>query len=65
MDIDQERLRSLKGLKWSKYGPEVIPAWVADMDFLPCSEVISAIQEMVDLGAVSYTHLTLPTIYSV
>ena len=56
MDIDQERLRSLKGLKWSKYGPEVIPAWVADMDFLPCSEVISAIQEMVDLGDFGYRY---------
>ena len=56
MDINQERLRSLKGLKWSKYGPEVIPAWVADMDFLPCSEVISAIQEMVDLGDFGYRY---------
>ena len=70
MEVDRQRLRSLKGVKWSKYGPDVIPAWVADMDFSPSSRILSEIQKMVDLGdfgyrSVSYTHLTLPTICSV
>ena len=54
METDQRRLRSLKGLKWSKYGSDVIPAWVADMDFAPSPDVVSAVQEMVDLGDFGY-----------
>ena len=54
MEADQRRLRSLKGLKWSKYGSDVIPAWVADMDFAPSPDVVSAVQEMVDLGDFGY-----------
>ncbi len=65
MDVDQQRLRSLKGLKWSKYDPDILPAWVADMDFPPAPEVVSAIQEMVDLGDFGYrfhdADLLIPT----
>ena len=65
MEADEQRLRSLKGLKWTKYGPDILPAWVADMDFPPAQEVISVIREMVDLGDFGYrfhdTDLLIPT----
>ena len=56
MEVDRQRLRSLKGVKWSKYGPDVIPAWVADMDFSPSSRILSEIQKMVDLGDFGYRY---------
>ncbi|GAA2228642.1 aminotransferase class I/II-fold pyridoxal phosphate-dependent enzyme [Herbiconiux moechotypicola] len=31
--IDEGRLRSGAGVKWGAVAPEVLPAWVADMDF--------------------------------
>lgn len=36
---DQASLRHPDSLKWSKYGPDVLPFWVADMDF-PVAPVI-------------------------
>lgn len=32
-DLDIRALRQRRGKKWSTYGPDVLPAWVADMDF--------------------------------
>ena len=44
LDISLDRLRSKRGIKWSRYGGDVIGAWVADMDF----PVAPAIQEAID-----------------
>ena len=33
--VDLDRLHSIKGMKWTKYEKDVIPAFVADMDFEP------------------------------
>ncbi|MFM7536089.1 MAG: MalY/PatB family protein [Acidimicrobiales bacterium] len=38
-DLDLDTLRRRRGTKWARYGPEVLPAWVADMDF-PLAEPI-------------------------
>jgi cystathionine beta-lyase len=37
-DVDVERLRLRRTVKWSLYGPDVLAAWVAEMDFdvAPC-----------------------------
>ncbi|MCH1512865.1 MAG: aminotransferase class I/II-fold pyridoxal phosphate-dependent enzyme [Acidimicrobiales bacterium] len=56
MKTDERRLRALKGLKWSKYDKDVLPAWVADMDFAPAPEIVSVIQEMVDLADFGYRY---------
>lgn len=32
-DVTEAALRARKGDKWSRYGADVLPAWVADMDF--------------------------------
>ncbi len=47
---DLQRLRSLVGVKWTKYGDDVLPAWVADMDFDPAAEIKAAIRALVDPG---------------
>lgn len=41
-------------VKWSKYGGDVIPLWVADMDFQAPAPVVSALRERVDHGVFGY-----------
>ncbi len=50
----EEQLRRLDGIKWSKYGDDVLPAWVADMDLAPAGLVTEAIQRVLDLGDFGY-----------
>jgi hypothetical protein len=45
-EIDYDWLRSKRGIKWRQFGPEVIPAWVADMDFPPAQPITDALQEL-------------------
>jgi len=40
--------------KWQKYGPDVLPLWVADMDFVSPAPVIRALQERVAHGVFGY-----------
>lgn len=40
--------RSRRNTKWMRYGPDVIPAWVADMDFGVAPAVQAAIKRLVD-----------------
>lgn len=43
-------------LKWNKYeGSDILPFWVADMDFKSPSAVLKALQERVDHGVFGYT----------
>jgi len=37
--LDMVRLRGLAGNKWRRYGDAVLPAWVADMDFLQAAPI--------------------------
>jgi cystathionine beta-lyase len=42
-EVSLELLRSRRSAKWERYGPDVLPAWVAEMDFalaLPIREVL-------------------------
>ena len=52
--VDLDRLHSIKGMKWTKYEKDVIPAFVADMDFEPPHSVYSALKEMVELKDFGY-----------
>ncbi|OGO33386.1 MAG: hypothetical protein A2Z16_10770 [Chloroflexi bacterium RBG_16_54_18] len=40
--------------KWRKYGPDVIPMWIADMDFASPEPVISALRTRVEHGIFGY-----------
>ncbi len=43
--------------KWDKYqGRDVIPLWVADMDFRSPPAVITALRERIEHGVFGYTH---------
>ena len=43
-------------LKWDKYkGRDVLPLWVADMDFVTAPEILGALQERLDHGVFGYT----------
>jgi len=54
-DFDQvlDRRKS-DSLKWRYYGDDVIPMWVADMDFVSPEPVLKALHERVDHGVYGY-----------
>ena len=47
-DVDVDRLRRRRTVKWSLYGPDVLAAWVAEMDFAVAPVVRAALLEAVD-----------------
>ena len=57
MNFDERIDRSCTGsLKWKKYeGTDILPFWVADMDFRSPAEVIDALHSRVDHGVFGYT----------
>ncbi len=54
LTVDETRCRSRVGIKWDKYGPDVVPAWVADMDFDPPAPVLDALRGHLDRGDLGY-----------
>ena len=51
--ISLEALRRRRGTKWTRYPPDVLPAWVADMDFdmaEPIRAGLAGMMEANDLG---------------
>jgi cystathionine beta-lyase len=43
-------------LKWDKYkGRDILPLWVADMDFVTAPEIIASLQKRLDHGIFGYT----------
>ncbi len=54
-DFDQLPNRlATESLKWHAYDPDVLPMWVADMDFLSPQPVIEALQKRVAHGVFGY-----------
>jgi cystathionine beta-lyase len=53
-ELPLERLRRRRSAKWAKYGPEVLPAWVAEMDFPLAPPVKRALIEAVELDDCGY-----------
>lgn len=58
--LSEAELRARAGGKWRKYPPDVLPAWVADMDFNIAPSVQSALKRFVDRQDYGYG---LPTDY--
>ena len=54
LTVDEARCRSRVGVKWSKHGPDVAAAWVADMDFDPPPAVLDALRGHLDRGDLGY-----------
>ena len=53
-DTDEARLRTRIGVKWSRYPADVLPAWVADMDFPTAPPIAVALHAMVERGDMGY-----------
>ncbi|HEY7201703.1 MAG TPA: aminotransferase class I/II-fold pyridoxal phosphate-dependent enzyme [Candidatus Dormibacteraeota bacterium] len=51
-----EALRRRRGVKWRLHGPDVLPAWIADMDFAVAEPVQRAIERLVTDGDYGYPH---------
>lgn len=47
-DVDVDRLRRRRTVKWTLHGPDVLAAWVAEMDFDVAPAVRAALLEAVD-----------------
>lgn len=54
LSADLDRLRSLSCIKWGRWDSDVLPAWVADMDFAPAPAIVDALREIVDRGDFGY-----------
>lgn len=53
-DLDIDVLRRRHGKKWSTYGPDVLPAWVADMDFPMAPPIRRRLQQVLETSDVGY-----------
>ena len=57
VDLTDEQLRSRGSIKWTFGPPDVLPAWVAEMDFALAEPVSHALHDAVDRGDVGYPAL--------
>jgi cystathionine beta-lyase len=56
-DFDQPVDRTnTSSRKWDKYANDVIPLWIADMDFKVSQPITAALQKLVDHAVVGYAH---------
>ncbi|MFW6598780.1 MalY/PatB family protein [Propionibacteriaceae bacterium Y2011] len=53
-DIDPTELQQRTSLKWTTYGPDVLPAWVAEMDVRPPRAVQQVIVDAMSSGDTGY-----------
>ncbi len=60
--VSVERLRRRRTVKWTLYGPEVLAAWVAEMDFDVAPPVRAAILAAVDREDFGYVEADLGTL---
>jgi cystathionine beta-lyase len=55
-DLPVGTLRRRRGAKWHQHGDDVIPAWIADMDFAVAEPVQRAAARLVGEGDYGYPH---------
>ncbi len=53
-DLTDDELRATGSVKWTWAPPQVLPAWVAEMDVRPCPAVQRAVEDAVRRGAYGY-----------
>ncbi|MFZ0214963.1 MAG: PatB family C-S lyase [Candidatus Dormiibacterota bacterium] len=54
LELSIEELRARRGAKWHRFPPDVLPAWVADMDFTVAAPIQRAIERIVEPGDYGY-----------
>jgi cystathionine beta-lyase len=52
--LDLDVLRTRRTMKWSRYPPDVLPAWVAELDFPLAPAVPEAVREVLDAQDLGY-----------
>ncbi len=52
--LDLATLRRRRGEKWQLYGPDVLPAWVAEMDFPLCEPVRRVLENALEIDDLGY-----------
>ena len=50
-----EALRRRRGVKWTRYPPDVLPAWVADMDFDMAEPIRGGLARMMEANDLGYS----------
>lgn len=53
-DLSDEQLRRTQSVKWTYAGPEVLPAWVAELDVAVCPPVADALHRAIHDGMLGY-----------
>lgn len=53
-ELSVAELRGRGGKKWHTYGEDVLPAWIADMDFRPADAVREAVLDIARAGDFTY-----------
>jgi cystathionine beta-lyase len=53
-ELTESELRARRGVKWRRFPEDVLPAWVADMDFAVPDEVQEAVERVVKLRDYGY-----------
>src|SRR5207237_6148761 len=68
MNFDFDTIVDRRGTdsnKWHKFGPDVLPLWVADMDFASPAVVVEALRARVEHGIYGYLRETPPDLLEV
>jgi cystathionine beta-lyase len=54
--LTEAKLRAQRSMKWGAVPPDVLPAWVAQMDFAPPACIRAALTAQIDAGDSGYAH---------
>jgi len=67
-EVDLDTVRARRTFKWHKYGPDVLAAWVAEMDFPTAPVVLAALSDAVRRESFGYpledAHTGLPEAFA-
>jgi cysteine-S-conjugate beta-lyase len=53
-ELSHAALRARRNVKWNQHGADVIPAWIADMDFAVAAPIQAAVERIVHDGDYGY-----------
>ncbi|MHB1008526.1 MAG: MalY/PatB family protein [Propionibacteriaceae bacterium] len=54
LDLDLDVLRQRTSMKWTRFEPDVLPLWVAEMDVLPPPGITRAMRHVLEIGDLGY-----------
>ena len=58
-ELSVEDLRESAGIKWRRYGRDVLPAWVAEMDFPVAQPIRDALTDLVSRSQLGYHNVPI------